>query len=132
MEERLVSLNIACQLCICCDVFRSSRKTHISGQKPCGRQLNTKVCGSTKLMLITAHSFPATQRLHSFKFTLVKKSHSQHSVVAVRCEGHHFVRMCTCSLVPRSNTSIIGLGMRLVHKRNCELTTCTAGTGLFP
>ena len=33
-------------------------------------------------MLITAHNFPTTQRL-SLKFTLVNKSHSQHSVVAV-------------------------------------------------
>ena len=139
-------------------------KTHISGQKPCGRQLNAKVCSSesatlvillscydhyvqqrylanglsthrhfsTKLMLITARSsMTAYERPHSFKFTLVNKSHSQHSVVAVRCEGHHFLILYACvhvSLVSRPNTTIIGLGTRLVHKQNHELTTRTAGT----
>ena len=32
------------------------------------------------------------------------------------------------SLVPSSDITIIGLGMRLVHKRNYELTTHMAGT----
>ena len=103
-------------------------KTHISGQKPRGRQLNAKVCGSKstifrilslfrplvkrrqlengssthldfsmKRMLITALSFPTTQRLHSFKFTLVNKSHSQHSEAAVRCEGRHFLILYACA-----------------------------------
>ena len=108
-------------------------KTHISGQKPRGRQLNAKVCSSkstifrilssfflslfrplvkrrqlengssthldfsTKRMLITALSFPTTQRLHSFKFTLVNKSHSQHSEAAVRCEGRHFLILYACA-----------------------------------
>jgi len=77
-------------------------KTHISAQKPCGRQLNAKVWGSKsaflscsdhfvkqrylengssshrnfimKLMLITARSFTTTQRLHSYKFILVDKT----------------------------------------------------------
>ena len=100
-------------------------KTHISGQKPCGRQLNKKVCDSksaiivillscsdhlsssdnsksskvdfsTKLVLVGTRSFPTTQRLHSFKFTLVNKSHSQHSVVVVRCEGRHFLILYAC------------------------------------
>jgi len=35
-----------------------------------------------KLMLITAQSSTTTQRLHSFEFTLVNKSHSQHSGAA--------------------------------------------------
>ena len=47
-----------------------------------------------KLMLITARSSTTTQRLHSFKFTLVNKSHSQHSEAAVRCLGRHFI-ICT-------------------------------------
>ena len=107
-------------------------KTHISGQKPRGRQLNKKVCDSksaifvillssffvqttcqaiitrkwlryshldfsTKLMLVGTRSFPTTQRLHSFKFTLVSKSHSQHSVVAVHCEGRHFLILYACA-----------------------------------
>ena len=108
-------------------------KTHISGQKLRGRQLNAKVCGSksaifrllsfflsffvqpsiyqqrylanglrahrhftTKLILITARSFTTTQRLHSFKFTLLSKSHSQHSVAAVCCEGRYFLMLCAC------------------------------------
>ena len=91
-------------------------KTHIVQRE---RQLNTKVCGSKsaifliylfrplakqrelencsgthldfsmKWMLITARSFPTIQRLHSLKFTLVNKSQSQHSVIAVRCERRH-------------------------------------------
>ena len=99
-------------------------KVHTSGQKPRGRQLNAKVCGhesaifrillncydhdvqqrylenglstyrhfSTKLILITT-----SQRLHSFKFTLVNKSHSQRSVVAVRCEVRHFLILYACA-----------------------------------
>ena len=97
----------------------------ISGQKPHGRQLNAKVYGSksaifrilsfllrpqcsktflsihrhfsTKLMLITTRSSTSTQCLHSFKFTLVNKSHLQHSVVAVRCEGRHFLILYACA-----------------------------------
>ena len=46
---------------------------------------------STKLILLTTRSSTSTQRLDRFKFTLVNKSHSQHSVVAVRCEGRHFL-----------------------------------------
>ena len=49
-----------------------------------------------KRMLITARSFP-TQRLHSLKFTLVNKSYLQHSVVAVHCEGRHFLILYTCA-----------------------------------
>ena len=41
-------------------------------------------------MLITVQISTTTQRLHSFKFTLVNKSHSQHSEAVVRCLGHHF------------------------------------------
>ena len=48
-------------------------------------------------MLIIACSFPTTQRLHSFKFTLVDKSHSQHSVAAVRCLGRHFLILYACT-----------------------------------
>ena len=48
-------------------------------------------------MLITACTFPTTQHLHSLKFTLVNKSHSQHSVVAVRCEGCYFLILYTCA-----------------------------------
>ena len=33
----------------------------------------------------------------------------------------NFVRMRTCSLVPRPNSTVIDLGTRLVHKRNREL-----------
>ena len=105
-------------------------KTHICGQKPRGRQLNSK-CGmakvpffvfflslllrllfkqrylakclsthrnfSTKLMLITAQSSTTTQHLHSFKFSLVNKSHSQHSETAVRCLGCHFLILYACA-----------------------------------
>ena len=39
---------------------------------------------------------PASQPL-SVKFTMVNKSHSQHSVVAVRCEGRHFLILYACA-----------------------------------
>ena len=52
-------------------------------------------------------------------------------LAAVCCEGRHVVCMRICSLVPRPNTTIVGLRMRLVHKRNRELTTCMAGTVSF-
>ena len=102
-------------------------KTHISGQKPLGRQLNAKVCGSesaifrilsfflvkttmfnndiwqtvlsthrhfsTKLILITTRSSTTNRRFHSLNFTLVNKSHSQHTVAAARCEERRFVKL---------------------------------------
>ena len=80
---------------------------------------------STKLMLIRARSSTTTQsqRLHNFKFTLVYKSHSQHSEAADRCgvlslrtPFSNFVRMRKRSLVPRPKTTVIGLEAR-VHKR---------------
>ena len=86
------------------------------------RQLNTKVCGSksvifvnlscydhdvqqqylanglsthrhlsTKLILITTLSSRYTQRLHNFKVT------QQHFVVAVCCEGCHFLILYACA-----------------------------------
>ena len=48
-------------------------------------------------MLIPARSSTTTQRLHSFKFTLVNKSHSQHSEAAVRCLGRHFLILYACA-----------------------------------
>ena len=76
---------------------------------------------STKLILITTRSSTSTQRLDSFKFTLVNKSHSQHSVVAVRCEGRHFFTLYACAHEVSfhwPNTTLISLGTTLVPKRN--------------
>ena len=73
-----------------------------------------------------------TQRLCSFKFTLVNKSHSQHSVVVVRCEGRHFVILYACAhmvLFP-DDIMIVSLGTRLVHKRNRLLTKPTGSSGV--
>ena len=39
--------------------------------------------------------------------------------------------MHTCSLVPRPNTMITGLGTRLVHKQNHEMIMQMAGTVSF-
>ena len=108
-------------------------KSHISGQRPRGRQINTKVCVSksaifvilsfflsfllrllfkqryltncvsthrhfsTKLILITTRSSTTIRRLHSFEFTPVNKSHSQHSEAAVRCLGRHFIILYACA-----------------------------------
>ena len=52
---------------------------------------------STKLMPIAAQSSTTTQHLHSFKFILVNKSHSQHSEAAVRCLGRHFLILYACA-----------------------------------
>ena len=104
-------------------------RTHISGQKPRGRQVNAKVYGSISaiylfflrydfcsdndnsktaqaLTLILARNECSSQRatsqpLSDFIASNFNKSHSQHSEVAVRYEGpSNFVRMRTCSLVP--------------------------------
>ena len=48
-------------------------------------------------MFITARTSVTIQHLHSFKFTLVNKSHSQHSVAAIHCEGHHFLMLYACA-----------------------------------
>ena len=48
---------------------------------------------STKLILITKRSSTTNWHLPSFKFTQVNKSHSQHSVAAVRCEGSQFLML---------------------------------------
>ena len=129
-------------------------KTHISGQKPRGRQLNTKVCGHesaiflillyffqqrylanglsthrhfrTKLILVTMRSSTTNWHLHSFNFTLVNKSHSQHSVSAVRCEGCHFVILYACTQVVLFQILGSESGNETNHKRNRELTTGTA------
>ena len=65
-------------------------------QRYLANYLSTHRHFSTKLILITTRSSTSTQRLHSFKFILVNKSQSQHSVVAVRCEGRHFLILYAC------------------------------------
>ena len=47
----------------------------------------------TKLM----RSSTTTRCLHSFKFTLVNKSHSQHSEAIVHCLGRHFLILYACA-----------------------------------
>ena len=61
--------------------------------------LSTHCHFSTKLMLIIAQSSTTTQHLHSFEFTLVNKSHSQHFVVTVCYEGYHFLILYACAHV---------------------------------
>ena len=97
-------------------------KTHIEAQKPCGRQLNAKVCSSksaifailsslfnnnnssthcgfsTKLPLISGGRSTNTQHLHNFNWIKVK----------------NYVCMCTC-LVARPQIAAFGLRTRLVH-----------------
>ena len=70
---------------------------HYGQQRYLANGLSTHRHFSTKLMLITARSYTTTQRLHSFKFTLVNKSHSQHSEAAVRCLGRHFLTLYACA-----------------------------------
>ena len=78
-------------------------------------------------MHITARSSMTTQHPHSFKFILVNKCHSQHSKAAICCVGHHFLILYTCAHVVSFQTTVIGLGVRVVHKQNCELTSSTHG-----
>ena len=52
---------------------------HYVQQQYLANGLSTHCHFSTKLM-----------HLHSLKFTLVNKSHSQQSVVSVHCKVHHF------------------------------------------
>ena len=141
-------------------------KTHISGQKPRGRQLNTKVCDSKSaifrillsfflscydfcsnndnsktvqaLTLILARNGCSSQCAASQPLSVFIVSNSpwsikaiHNTVVAVRCEGRHFLMLYACAHVvsfpgqiPRSHC----LGTRLVHERNREWTTRTAGT----
>ena len=70
---------------------------HYSQQQYLANGLSTHHQFSTKLMLITARSSTTTRRLHSFKFTLVNKSHSQHPEAAVRCLGRHFQILYACA-----------------------------------
>ena len=101
-------------------------KTHISGQKPRGRQLNAKVCGSKStifrlllcsdhlsnddnsktaqvLTLILARNGCSSQRSASQLLSVSiasnspNKSHSQHSEAAVCWEGHHFLILYACA-----------------------------------
>ena len=75
----------------------------------------------TKRMLITARSFITTQRLHSYKFTLVDKTvlSPARLLPFLRTPFSNVVVMRKCSLVP---IPVIGLGARLVHM-NRELST---------
>ena len=77
-------------------IFRSC-SDHYAQQRYLANSLNIHRHFTWKLMLITAWISTTTQCLHSFKFTLVNKSHSQHSVVAVRCEGRHFLILYACA-----------------------------------
>ena len=75
----------------------------------------------------------STQRLHSFKFTLVNKSHLQHSVDAVLCLGRHFLILYACATKSRSQTKdhYHQSGSEIVHRRNGQLPVRMAGT-VFP
>ena len=128
-------------------------KTHISGQKPCGRQLNKKVCGSKSaifvilsgfvqttlsnndnsktvqaLTLILARNGCSSQRAASQPLSVFIASNSpwsikaiHNTVVAVCCEGRHFLILCACAhevsfpgQIPRS----LVWERHLVHKGN--------------
>ena len=83
-------------LCDSVPFFLSSfmiSKTHIVAQKPRGKELNAKVCGSGSASVTTT----------SFNSKMVTIFSS-------------LIRMRTRSLVPRPKTTIIGLGSRLVYQ----------------
>ena len=131
-------------------------KTPISGQKPHGGQLNTKVCDSKSaiflflpfflscydfcsnndnsktvqaLTLILARNGCSSRHAASQLFSVFIASNSPwlrkailHKTLwllsVVKDTIFNFVRMRTRSLVPRPNTTFIGLGTTLVLKRN--------------
>ena len=82
---------------------------------------------STKLMLITARSSVTTQRLRSFKFSLISKSHSQHSEAAVHCIRHHFLILYACIYIvlfpDQSTRQLVWEQGWCIHKWNHELTS---------
>ena len=84
--------------------------------------LSTHSHFSTKLILITTRISTTNRRLHSFNFTLVNKSHSQHSVTAVRCEGRHFVILYACAQVVSFPYQII--------RSSGTVSSCSSGQGL--
>ena len=108
--------------------------TNILSQKPCGRQLNTKVCGnkkaifrilsstkisrewlkyshgcSTKWIHTSTRIFPDHWFLRNSNSTF--NSCSQHTRASIRWLGRHFfstfVRTRTRSLVPKPKTTVI-------------------------
>ena len=60
-------------------------KTLISGQKPCGRQLNTKVCGNESAIfrvfffVTTFVQTTITQKLYANKIGIMYESKGQHT-----------------------------------------------------
>ena len=84
----------------------------------CSSNDNSKTVQALTLILVRnrcSSQHAASQPLSVF--TLVNKSHSQHSVVAVCCEGRHCSHAHTKSHF-QPNTTLIGLGTTLVHKGN--------------
>ena len=114
-------------------------KTHISGQKPRGRQLNSKVCDSKSaifrsillcsdhlydnsktaqvLTLILARNGCSSQRSASQPLSVFiasihpgqQKPHSEAAVRLLRTPFSNFVRMPTRSLVPRPKHKRAGM-----------------------
>ena len=68
---------------------------------------------------ITAQNSTTTQHLHSFKFTLVNKSHSQHAVGCCCCVGCHFLILYACAFI----ASFPDQRPWSLHKQNHKLTS---------
>ena len=97
-------------------IFRIlSSYDHDVQQRYLANGLSTHRHFSTKLIFVTTRISTTNRRLHSFNFTLFNKSHSQHSVAAVRCEGRHFVILYACAQVVSFPYQII---RSLVWKRD--------------
>ena len=133
-------------------IFFTIRKTLIVAHKQRKRQINTKVCSSKsaivlilsffvqplfqplfkqwsqkrfKLMLTTARSSMTTQRLNSFKYPPDQQRCSQLCLPAVHCARCHFLIFYTCAYTVSfsdQKTTVIGLGVRLVHTGNWPVT----------
>ena len=135
--------------------FRDSMisNTNILSQNPCGRQLNTKVCGSKKAiflilsptkisrewlsqvftMVVARKWFIPQQQfslIPSFSVTPIQVLTAVHSTVELLPIGWDAVFVCmrTCSLVPKPKTTVFGLGVRLIVSWPVQYT---AGTALY-
>ena len=82
-------------------------------------------------MLITAYSSTITQHFHTYSFKNSPWLIKLFTALPYYCPLHstpfsNLVCMCTHSLIPQSKTLVTGLGTRLVHRQNCELTSCSS------
>ena len=124
-------------------------KTHTVAQKPRRRQLNVKVCGSESALFYVF--FLSLSTHHNFSTKLMLPQHGALRPLSVfiasilpwsikvftalpgccplrRTPFSNLVCMHACCLVSRPMTTVIGVGVRLVHVGNHALTSMAVST----